>query len=82
MIENEVYLSEPVIEIRTKEVHIKHVPSNENAIYDICSLEGRVLITGRFKGRNTVVDLEGYPEGLYNIFILDGSQLYKNSFRL
>ncbi len=82
MIERETVVAEPLVEIVEREVLIKHKPENENAIYDICSMEGRILITGKFQGDDTKVDLDGYPTGGYNIFILDGEQVYKNSFRI
>jgi len=82
MIENETTILEPIVEINAKEVVIQHQASHENAIYDICSLEGRILITGKFKSQNTKVNLEGYPNGLYNIYILDGAEVFKTSFHL
>ena len=82
MIEKETLIPESFVEIKSREVIILHKPVNENAIYDICSMEGRILITGKFNGSNTVVDLEGYPQGGYNIFILDGEEVFKNSFRI
>ena len=82
MLEKESLISDSFVDVDQCNVTISHQPENENAMYDICSMEGRILITGRLNKLQTNIDLEGYPRGGYNVFILDGDQVYKNSFRL
>ena len=79
----EKVLFDPVVELKNNNLIIEHDVVSENAIYDICSLEGRILITGKL-GVNgiTEVDLTGYPSGHYNVFILDGANVFKNIFIL
>ena len=71
------------LSLQGNELLINYEAETEHAIYDICSVEGRILITGKIlESPSFSIDMEGYPEGHYNIYILDGSEVYKSSFLL
>ena len=83
MTEKTAEISEAQMMVDDKSVQIYYRPSFENAVYDVCSLEGRILFTGKLEMKaNTVVDMSAYSEGSYNLFIIDGSQVHKRRFKL
>lgn len=76
-------VQEPMVDLKENEIHINYSPINGNSIYDLCSLEGRILITGKLnQSDNHIIDMSGFPGGDYNLFILDGDQVFKNTLRV
>ena len=77
-------VASPLLEVlEGRRVSVRYAPEHRGAIYDVCSLEGRILITGRFNGGDILeIDLSPHSGNSFNLFILDGMKVHKKLFRL
>lgn len=83
MLEKEKVVVRPGVVINNHELIIEYFPNHFNAIYDLCNLEGRILITGKMEmNSNHTIDLKNLSAGSYNLFVLDGDEVFKNTFIL
>jgi hypothetical protein len=81
MSEKETLLSPIELAIVHKKLTFLYEPSAENTLYDLCSLDGRILLTGKINTRQLVsLDLSTFSKGHYNLFIMDGTQVHKRLF--
>lgn len=71
------------LKLEAKQVQVFYKVQFENAFYDICNFEGRILFTGKIPlNSELIVDMSACFEGYYNLFILDGTTLIKRTFFL
>lgn len=83
MMQKEALLTTPEIELTDEGLIIQYEAINSNAIYDFCNLDGRILTTGKIvAGPETKLDLRSFAKGSYNLFVLDGDQVFKHTLRL
>ena len=58
----------------TLTIHLEYIPESENALFDICDFNGRVLKTGEINISGiTETEVGEIPAGSYMIYILDGT---------
>ncbi len=60
---------------------IQYRSSSAVVFYDLCDEGGRVITTGKIDNGEAIVSTKALSEGVYTIFIVDGSQLKKANFR-
>lgn len=71
------------LSIEDEQLQLRYTTRSGKAIYDICSMEGRILHTGEIDGLGeSQVDISGMRNGYYNVFILDGGEVHKEQFML
>lgn len=62
------------------EVTIIYQPNTNRALYDVCDLNGRILITGEITENITPVEITDlYPEQ-YILLVLDGDKVCSTKF--
>lgn len=62
------------------EVTIIYQPKTDRALYDVCDLNGRILITGEITDNPTSVEITDlYPEQ-YILLVLDGDKVCSTKF--
>ena len=83
MTEKAILLEESDLDIQGKKVRILFTPNFENSIYDIWSIDGRILFTGKVtEGKHAQIDMSEYSDGTYQLIIIDGDVLRNKIFRL
>lgn len=81
MLEKDKVLIKPEVDLKNNELIIGYFPNHSNAIYDLCNLEGRILITGKMEMKsNHTINLKVLSPGSYNLFVLDGDEVFKSTF--
>lgn len=61
---------------------ITYAPNTSSALFDVCDLNGRILITGEIDKRVTAVEIsELYPDQ-YILLVLDGDKVCSAKFSI
>ena len=68
------------VEERVLKIH--YTPKTERAMFDICDVEGRIILTGQLSQSPAVIELtENFQLGnSYVIWVVDGSEMSKSRF--
>jgi hypothetical protein len=62
---------------------LEYKPNSENALFDICDFNGRVLKTGTINpSGETEIDLSGIASGTFMIYILDGANIERRKITI
>jgi len=70
------------LEVKDRSLLIYYQPANLNVIYDICDLNGNILLSGAFgKQQPTVCKMENMVNGDYQLCIIDGERILKKVFK-
>lgn len=81
MLAKDKVIDRPEIYVNSNNLIIEYFPNHSNAIYDLCNLDGKILITGKMDmKRSHTVDLKNFSRESYNLFVLDGDEVFKNTF--
>lgn len=65
-----------------RKLGVKYRPQTERTLYDICDLNGRVILTGGIYDENTDINVNDLNEDQYIILILDGDKVCSKKFRI
>lgn len=56
---------------------------HQDAIFDICDLDGRICISGRLnEGSNNEIDISTLNKGKYQIYIIDEGDIHREIIQL
>lgn len=81
MSEKEALVSTIELAMFQEKLTFQYEPTTENTLYDLCSLDGRILATGKIKEHQLIsVDMSKFSKGHYNLFIMDGAHVHKRLF--
>lgn len=62
---------------------IEYHPKTDKVIYDICDVDGRILLTGSLCSKRLEIDLSAkLRSGEYRLWILDGDHLLRRIIQL
>lgn len=70
------------LNLKDNELSLDYKTISDGAIFDICSIEGQILFTGKIIDNRAQVDLSDMNSGYYNLFIMDGGNVMKEQFML
>ena len=59
---------------------IEHAISNEVIIYDICDIDGKILINGELasNSKETIIRLDELASGKYHLFLIYEGYIHKS----
>ena len=63
-------------------LYLKYAPQTERTVYDICSMNGRILKTGKISDSITEIDVEDLENNKYVLLILDGDRVINQDFTI
>lgn len=61
---------------------VHYTPSTERALFDVCDLNGRILLTGEIKEEITQVEITDLYPDQYILLVLDGDKVCSTKFAL
>ncbi|TVR38335.1 MAG: T9SS C-terminal target domain-containing protein [Cryomorphaceae bacterium] len=61
---------------------VLYQPQTERALFDLCDLNGRILVTGEIKQNRTRVDVTDLYPDQYILLILDGDKVCSTKFSI
>ena len=61
---------------------ILYGPNTDRALYDICDLNGRILVTGEITDNTTLVEISDLYPDQYIVLVLDGDKVCSTKFSL
>lgn len=61
-------------------LYLNYTPQTERTVYDICSMNGRILKTDRILDSLTEVDISELENNKYVLLILDGDRVINQEF--
>ena len=73
---------ELVVAEEKKVLTFNYLPQTDRTIYDICDMQGRILITCPITENTTNVDLSNFISGQYILLILDGDKVCSKKFKV
>ncbi len=65
----------------TSSLKIQYKSNSAVVFYDLCDEGGRVITTGKLDNGEAIVCTKALSNGVYTIFVVDGSELKKTNFR-
>ncbi len=65
-----------------KQIQVQYSPISENAVFDICDLNGRVILTGDIIQSNTSINVTDLISRCYILLILDGDSVVSKKFEI
>lgn len=63
-------------------LEIDYRPGSGEALYDICDTNGRILKTGKIKGRGLKVAITDLLSSAYVLLVLDGDEIRSRRFTI
>ncbi len=63
-------------------LEVDYKPSTEEALYDICDTNGRILKTGKMNGKGLRVAVNDLLSSAYILLILDGKDIRSKRFTI
>lgn len=63
-------------------ITVGYRPKTDRAIYDVCDLNGRILLTGEIVEATTKVDIADLYPDQYILLVLDGDKVCSTKFSL
>lgn len=73
---------ELVVAEENKVLTFNYLPQTDRTIYDICDMQGRILVTCPIIENTTNVDLSNFISGQYILLILDGDKVCSKKFKV
>jgi len=64
------------------ELTILYNPNTNRALFDVCDLNGRILITGEITNETTSVEITDLYPDQYILLVLDGDKVCSTKFSL
>jgi len=61
---------------------ISYGPNTDRALYDICDLNGRILVMGEITDNTTLVEISDLYPDQYILLVLDGDKVCSTKFSL
>jgi len=61
-------------------LYLNYTPQTDRTVYDICSMNGRILKTDKISESITEVDISGLENSKYVLLILDGDRVINQEF--
>ncbi len=61
---------------------VNYTPSTDRTLYDVCDLNGRILLTGEIKNDVTHVEITDLYPDQYILLVLDGDKVCSTKFSL
>jgi hypothetical protein len=77
--ENSVRIS---FDHRQNSMEINYCGQSDRSLYDICSLNGRILKTGKLESNKATVSIDELENASYILLILDGNQMKSLKFTI
>jgi len=65
-----------------KQIEVNYEPINEKALYDICDLNGRVILSGQISQEVTYINISDLIQKKYILLILDGNNAISRKFQI
>ncbi len=65
-----------------KRMTISYGPKTDRALFDICDLNGRILVTGEITDVKTSVEISDLYPDQYILLVLDGDKVCSTKFSL
>lgn len=63
-------------------LYLNYAPQTERTVYDICSMNGRILKTDKISESITEIDITGLENDKYVLLILDGDRVINQDFTI
>ncbi|MFM1930849.1 MAG: hypothetical protein RL226_152 [Bacteroidota bacterium] len=63
-------------------LEIDYRPMHGAALYDICDVNGRIIKTGKYKGKSMRIAVNDLLSSAYVFLILDGDQIRSKRFTI
>jgi hypothetical protein len=70
------------VDEETSTLKVAFQPASSTTIYDVCDLQGRILLTGEISSTETSIDLSGLDQSQYILLILDGDRVFTKKVQL
>ena len=71
------------IELNAAKIHIDYKSQSEQAIFDLCDMNGRIRLSGTiFPNQKKTVDVSRLKNGQYQVYIIDNGEIVKKLISL
>jgi len=70
------------LELKDNKLIVHHSEITDTAIYDVCDVDGKILITGFLENQSsfTEIELNEIAKRNYQFFIVEEGNIFKTSF--